>query len=335
MMNKILNKFNLNKMTQTILGKGVFSCVVYPSFNMPNNREIVGKIGTDALNEFDRIYNLPKNGPYKYDTCKVFNLTPKQSEDILNKSGLKIDQNVILSELCIPYIHGKTFRNFISEYSESPALVFGEFSSYYDEDSIDLITYEEFLKIDKERKLILFDHWLEILASLIDFYNEVKYLNTHYSIFHNDINPGNIMYDGNKFYLIDWAPVIGFGHYDNYGRDKTDDNYEPEHDEDDDNFERFKIDYPDQGDIYKDYRKGNNYHDAIDILNYFIIPFIKMGLFTNLNIKNWLIKNSICKDYIETDEELFNNMGADVMLLSNEETINSITSIIENSIVAN
>ena len=90
----------------------------------------------------------------------------------------------------------------------------------------------------------------------------------------------------------------------------------------------FKEQYPEEGDEYRNYIKGVDDHDAKNLFNFIILPFIKFGALTNTEIKNFLIDNNICKDYIETDEELFENCDVDLFLLNDIRIIDILTDII-------
>ena len=193
-----------------VIGKGTFSCVVYPSINSSNDLNMVGKIGIsrELSEEYYRIIKLPKNSPYLYYNVNTSFLTIKQSEEIIDIANLKISKGFKLGELRIPLINGQSLAKFLNKFKLSPF-----FDYYNDKDGVP-DTYQKIIEINASRPKIEFTKWVNLLKAFIDFYDKVEQMNLEYSVFHNDIHTGNIMYDGYKLYLVDWAPVPGFGHYD-------------------------------------------------------------------------------------------------------------------------
>ena len=271
-----------------IIGKGSFSCVLYPSINSNNNLSMVGKIGTseDLSMEYYRIKKLPENGPYLYYNVKTFDLTKEQSSDIIDIANLKINKGFKLMELIIPLIHGESLEEFLNKYKESP--FFNKSSNIYQ--YID----ENNLKPD-----IKFNQWFNLINAFGDFYDKVKEMNLEYSVFHNDIHLGNIMYDDYKLYLIDWAPPSGFGNFDEYGRDIIDesDEYNEE------------IEYNEY-----DYKQGEDDRDAETVIS-IIKTIIEIGIYNNDEIASYCLSNSIIDSYPVLSKESYNNCRSNVKIL--------------------
>lgn len=154
-------------MNSEILGEGAQGIVICPPL-LSDDENFVGKISNyrSLKKEYEILRMLPEDGPYDYRDIKLEKIESSEMDLISDRFNNEEE----IYQLIIPKINGK------------------ELGSFFNGD--------DFCGSVKT--------WEEHISALLVLRHEIILL-TDESIFHNDILPRNIMYDGEKMLLIDFG----------------------------------------------------------------------------------------------------------------------------------
>jgi hypothetical protein len=157
--------------------------------DLPQSYHVKSQIKDNIIiNEYEK--NGPgniKDNKFKYD-IDVTKFTYEMSKDHI-RNEIK-DFNLYMIKL--PLIKGITLYDFFDQY---PIII----DSIKYEYKIKNIQHELYLRSIPDEQII------NMLKCLYELYNFIQILNTHYYIYHNDLHYKNLIYDGNKLIIIDFA----------------------------------------------------------------------------------------------------------------------------------
>jgi hypothetical protein len=152
--------------------------IIYPSLNT-KNYNLISKFGKEygeefsIVEEFNNIKRLPIELTFypNPNMSELKHLNEKDTEYIKTKFSLN-DEYII--ELTQEFIHGDTIIKYLDILE----------NSLNDND--------------------YFNKFINFLRALIILYYNIELLNDKYNIFHNDLNGGNLIYNGNEIKIIDF-----------------------------------------------------------------------------------------------------------------------------------
>lgn len=181
----------------------------------------------NITNEYKNIKMLPNMDSF-YDTTKAKYVKLSKTETdnylLLIKKG-KFNTHMLLTfqnyfgesfkmknnempfyKLEMPFIKGKTFETIFEDFQNSKTIKYCmEGIKMYEGHEGQVKQYEK-LFIEQKKPCIDDKLWFDILKSFVFLYNDVSALNETYDMYHNDIHPGNLIYnfENNVIKLIDF-----------------------------------------------------------------------------------------------------------------------------------
>jgi len=200
----------MEKFQNRFLDEGLDGIVLYPGLETPPN--FIGKIGADrVLEEYQNIKKISELGldlPIRIRGFKIRELTTSEKNAYLefmkNSPSYSYLKNQTIYQLELPYIKGENLYDDLDQYR----------TTYYEYGRTnhmpEIMDEKHLIKYVKSRVISISD-FVFFYNRLYELKEKIRYMN-NISVFHNDINEGNIMIDENgDLILIDFSrATIGY-----------------------------------------------------------------------------------------------------------------------------